>query len=528
MASFITYAACGCVQFLDWDTHSSCHKHLSPSHLGYLRDNISWPVDCSGCCDMSLAQRKVYVDMFSYVRKQREVGRQDGGPAGDNSVTASGSRSLESTPRQATAAKLTSTPVTSFGGGDELAVEGEYRGRWDIGQSEDPRGIESEKNSDSSDHEEEEEDLPSGQCVAEAKERVYSPNALLAQLLPAALKANDISIPAKEVDSGAERIFANLKSGQKTPDQVPLWPLVNQLKDLTEKFPQSGRKDAKKAAVISARVATLSLEDRPYPVPDALFRDAFPTVKRFASAQVKAPQLPSGPKRETERCLQDAWYSAARVASVLSIGGLVGTYVSALANPLGGDVHEQAVLGLGVDPEEIHAAFGNDSALMYLREISKCHNVIIACFLSAIPELFACSTAITMARRRMWLAEATACEAHKEFYMKREIVPGLLFSMNQTTMEELKRFVADSEALEKILKPKATTTTPGSAAVTRSSAENVGFAAFKQGFNKHWGRGGRGRGGRGRGAVKGRGSPNPAGQPPKKQGRGAGAPGSSG
>ena len=92
----------------------------------------------------------------------------------------------------------------------------------------------------------------------------------------------------------------------------------------------------------------------------------------------------------------------------------------------------------------------------------------------------------------MWLAEAYASGAHKEFFLKRELVLGLLFSMNQSTMDHLKKFVADTEATEKALKPKAPPVKPDAAAGT--SAEQRGFTAFKQAFNKTWGSRGRGRG----------------------------------
>ena len=178
-------------------------------------------------------------------------------------------------------------------------------------------------------------------------------------------------------------------------------------------------------------------------------------------------------------------HAAAGVASVLSVGGLIGTYAAALVNPIDDpEMHKQVVEALGVGTEDKEEVLQNDGCLKYLREVSKCVNVMMCQrrFLSATTDVFCCSTAITQARRRMWLAEAGTSDAHRDFFLKRDLVPGLLFSMNPSTMDELKKHVADAEEVGKVFLPKPASETPAPAGPSKGKD----FENFKQGFQCAW------------------------------------------
>ena len=493
----VRYLDCRCIRNLFWDPHYACPSHLSHFHYKYLTENVDNPSDCLHCSRMSVEQRALYVRItVQDVNDANQLASASAGPA-TTQLTSKGQATHHAFPPRdgegAIAHDLT----------EDVLMLGDYGGMYtESGDTQEAVAREG----------------GSGQ-QATLDELSDSAPSLLKKILPAAIKANGLS-EEEEAAKGPTAPFPNLQPKQKKPSAVPLWPMLADLRILSEDDPTGAFKSSvQRGRFIEPKVVGLNLEERPWPLPDPLFRDVFQSVKRFAPSAAEKPRLPEGPRRKVEEELQNVWFAGSRISSAVATGGLVATYAAALVDP-SNDRHVQAVTDLSGDYQSVAQAFTNEGVLRYVEELYNCVNVMSAALMTACTESFVVTTAVSQARRRLWLAEANVGSEVHSFLMARKITPKMLFSLDEGNLAQLKLHLKDVEALAKAFqKPNQPATKPAEAA-SPATKQQKWRAAFKNHFvgNSDTAGRGRGRGGyRGKRQSKGRGS---AAQLGAKKGRG--------
>ena len=489
----VRYLECQCIRNLFWDPHFSCPSHLSPYHYKYLTENVDNPADCLQCSRMSAEQRALYV----------RITIKDVNDASLLASTSTGQVASQLTSREQTAHHAFPPRHGEGMIAHDLIVLGDF----------------GEGHTESGD----EEEAVAGEGDAGQRTTLEglsdSAAVILKKILPAAIRANGLA-EEEEAAKGPAAPFPNLQPRRKQVSAVPMWPMLNDLRVLSEGDPTGAFKSSvQRGRLIEPKVVGLDVEERPFPVPDPLFRDVFQSVKKFAPSASDKPRLPEGPRRKVEEELQNVWFAGSRISSAVATGGLVATYAAALVDP-SNEHHMQAVTDLSGDYQCVAQALENEGVLRYVEELYNCVNVMSAALMTACTESFVVTTAVSQARRRLWLAEANVGSEVHSFLMARKITPKMLFSLDEGNLAQLKLHLKDVEALAKAFqKPNQPAAKPAEAAAPATKQQKW-RAAFKSHFagNSDTAGRGRGRGGyKGKRQSKGRGS---AAQLSAKKGRG--------
>ena len=479
----VRYLDCHCIRTLFWDPHYACPSHLGRYHYEYLTENIDAPADCLLCASLSKEQRVLYARIAA-----RDVGVANQLAAASTGVVANQLMSMSATHNVA-------PPRDGEGAGVSDITE-------DVSMVDDYGDLFNESG-------------VSQGTVAEGSEQQATLNelsesapAILKKILPAVVKANGLS--EEEVAAkGPTAPFPNLQLKQKKSSTVPLWPMIAELRILSEDDPTGAFKSSvQKGRPIEPKVVGLNMEERPWPVPDPLFRDVFQSVKRFAPSAAEKPRLPEGHRRKLEEELQNVWFAGSRISSAVATGGLVASYAAALVDPTN-DRHVQAVADLCGDYESVAHAFTDVSVLRYIEELYSCVNVMSAALMTACTESFVVTTAVSQARRRLWLSEANVSSQVHSFLMSRKISSKMLFSLDEGNLALLKLHLKDVEALAKAFAKPTKPAAKSTGTASQPTKQERWRAAFKSRFEGHTDAAkgsGRGRGGyKGKWQAKGRG-----------------------
>ena len=456
-----------------------------------MTENFEQPVSCLPCLNMSTEQREKYVSITAQIFE--DASKQASSQLAACTQLASTSQASHHALPPSVGGKESAFDLTA----DAMSMDN-YGGMYDEGDE--GQGDVASASDDS---------LPCAQAQqASLEELTERADTVLKKILPAAIKANGI-VEEEEAAKGPSAPFKSLQIKQKKASSVPLWPLLADLRLLSEDDPTGAFKTSvARGRAIEPKVQGLNFEERPWPFPDPLFRDVFASVKKFAPSTADKPKLPAGPKRNLEDELQNVWCAGSRISSAVATGGLIASYAAALVDPTNPQ-HVKAISELGVDYQNLAAAFDDGDVLRYIEELFDCVYVLSATLMTAATESFVVTTAASQARRRMWLAEANVNVRVHNFLMSRKITPKLLFSLDEDNMTQLKEHLKNLESLEKAFGMPAQPATKPAGAAAPLTKNQKWRAAFKGRFQENaatTGRG-RGRGGfRGKRQHRGRGS----------------------
>ena len=487
----VSYLVCGCYRNIFWDLHHACPFHAGREHFQYITENFENPLRCLPCSSMPTGQREKYVTITAQVFEN---------------ANNSASSQLATCPQLASSSHASHHALPVSGGVKESTLDltadamsmDNYGGMYD-----DSDGGQGDVASATDDG------LPCAQAQqATLEELSEKAETILKKILPAASKANNI-VDEEEAAKGPNAPFKGLQLKPKKVSSVPLWPMLADLRLLSEDNPTGAFKTSvARGRPIDPKVQGLNLDERPWPVPDPLFRDVFPSLKKFAPSTSDKPKLPAGPKRQLEDELQNVWCAGSRITSAVATGGLVASYAAALVDPTNPG-HVKAVSELGVDYQNLAAALDDADVLRFIEELFDCVYVLSATLMTAATESFVVTTATSQARRRMWLAEANVNVRIHNFLMSRKITPRMLFSLDEDNMKQLKEHMKNVESLEKAFGLEAQPATKPAGAAAPATRHQKWRAAFRGRFQENAANTGRGRGrggSRGKGQNRGRGS----------------------